>query len=80
MEIKGVHGRNDIDWPQRDIEAVKRSGVKWLKMMSNTTPAVFARLRDEVPDIKFITRLYHPSFNENGHLSPQDFFGAMEGN
>lgn len=75
---KSVCTRNGETFPDIDFFALKKCGFGALKPMSQTKPDVFRRIRKDNPNIKFITRLYHPSFNTGGHLSPQDFFGAMQ--
>lgn len=74
MNILGLHGRNDEYWPDADYEAIAYIRPHWLKMMGNTDASVFERLRQLLPDVKFITRLYVGGFGEgHRHPSPDEF-------
>jgi N-acetyl-anhydromuramyl-L-alanine amidase AmpD len=73
----GLHGRNDTLFTRQDYELVKRARIETLKMMSQTDPSVFARLRKENPQIEFIVRLYDDRFNPNSRPTPAQFAARM---
>jgi N-acetyl-anhydromuramyl-L-alanine amidase AmpD len=73
----GLHGRNDTLFTRQDYELVKRARIETLKMMSQTDPSVFARLRKENPQIEFIVRLYDDRFNPNSRPTPAQFAAKM---
>lgn len=71
--IIGLCGRNDKFFQPADYEIIRVARLSWLKMMSDTDASVFQACRKINPQIQFIVRLYHPSFNTGGHLSWQEF-------
>lgn len=73
----GLHGRNDADFHELDYQLVREANIETLKMMSLTRPEVFARLKQENPELEFIVRLYDDRINENGHPSPEAFAERM---
>ena len=73
----GLNGRNDLGFHQLDYQLIKEAGIETLKMMSVTSPDVFARVRQENPDIEFIVRLYDDRINIDGHPTPQEFVDRM---
>ncbi len=73
----GIHGRNAPDYEEGDFEVIREARFEVIKMMSETRPEVFDRIRRENPGIEFITRLRGEGFNTGGHPSPNDFVAAM---
>jgi hypothetical protein len=73
----GLHGRNDADFQELDYQLIREANIETLKMMSLTRPEVFARLKQENPDLEFIVRLYDDRINETGHPSPEAFAERM---
>jgi len=73
----GVHGRNQEDFDERDFEVIRRARLEVVKMMSHTWPEVFARLKQDSPDLEIITRLHHPDINAGGHPAPEKFADDM---
>jgi hypothetical protein len=74
----GLHGRNDVTFEEEDYQLIREANIETLKMMSLTDPAVFARIRQENPDIEFIARLYDDRIGENSrHPTPQEFADRM---
>lgn len=77
--IIGVHGRNDVDFTERDYQAVREMpSLRWLKMMSHTSDKVFSELLNINPGLQFVTRLYDgDKFGTNTHPAPEDFCRRM---
>jgi hypothetical protein len=73
----GVHGRNQEDFADRDFEVIRQARLEAVKMMSQTRPAVFERIKRENPDAEIITRLHDDRINSGGHPSPGDFAARM---
>jgi hypothetical protein len=74
----GLHGRNDFSFEEADYQLIREANIETLKMMSLTDPAVFARIKQENPDIEFIVRLYDDRIGENSsHPTPQEFADRM---
>ena len=72
----GVHGRNDHGFTEDDFRVIRESGVEAVKMMSQTEPAVFGRIKQISPDIEIITRLYDDRIG-HGHPTPAEFVERM---
>ena len=72
----GVHGRNDHVFTEDDYRVIQDSGVEAVKMMSQTEPAVFERIKAINPDIEIITRLYDDRIG-HGHPTPPEFVERM---
>lgn len=68
----GVHGRNAELFDERDFQIIREGRLEVIKMMSHTRPEVFARIKQENPDIEIITRLYDDRIHHD-HPSPEDF-------
>lgn len=73
----GLHARNTVLFPEHDYELIRRSRVETLKMLSIVEPSVFARLRQEHPDIEFIVRLHDDRLNRDSRPSPAHFVARM---
>jgi hypothetical protein len=72
--IIGLHARNDVQFTLADFEAIRLIQPRWLKMMSHTSPDVFARILNERSEVQFVTRLYDGSnFGVDHHPPPQEF-------
>ncbi len=69
----GLHGRNNETFTELDYQVIRTAKIETLKMMGQTSPAVFKRLKAENPNIELITRLYDNRFGVNKHPSPQEF-------
>ena len=75
----GLHARNTRFFLDHDYAMIKEARIETLKMMSDTDESVFARLRQENPDIQFIVRLYDNRLRHDQRPSPQDFVNKMAG-
>jgi hypothetical protein len=74
----GLHGRNDAQFEEADYQLIREANIETLKMMSLTDPTVFARIKEENPNIEFIVRLYDDRIGENSaHPTPQEFADRM---
>lgn len=73
----GVHGRNHELFDELDFEVIRRAKIEVVKMMSHTRPEVFARLKQDNPDLEIITRLHHSDINTGGHPTPEKFADDM---
>ena len=73
----GLGGRNDTTFLEGDYQLIRAAKIETLKMMSLTDPAVFARIREENPDVEFIVRLYDDRMNAQGHPTPKEFADRM---
>jgi hypothetical protein len=60
-----------------DYQVIREANAEVVKMMSQTKPEVFARIKKENPDIEIITRLYDDRMNTGGHPTPQQFADKM---
>lgn len=69
----GLHGRNNVTFAEVDFQVVNTARIEAMKMMGQTDPAVFKRLKQENPDIDLITRLYDDRFGANTHPSAEQF-------
>ena len=70
----GLHGRNDTTFAEIDYQLIRNANIETLKMMGQTRPEVFQRIKSENPGIEFITRLYDgDNFGVGKHPSPQEF-------
>ena len=72
----GVHGRNDTSFAEDDFRVIADSRIEAIKMMSQTDPAVYARIKDVNPNIEIITRLYDDRIG-HGHPTPAEFAEKM---
>lgn len=72
----GVHGRNDHVFSEDDFRVIRETGVEAVKMMSQTDPAVFKRIKEINPDIEIITRLYDDRIG-HGHPTAAEFADRM---
>jgi len=73
----GLHARNDVRFPAHDYELVRRARIETMKMMSFTDVTVFARLRQENPQMEFIVRLYDDRIRQNSQPSAAQFVARM---
>jgi N-acetyl-anhydromuramyl-L-alanine amidase AmpD len=73
----GLHGRNHEFYEEVDFQIVGEARIETLKMMSQTHPDVFKRIREENPDIEFIVRLWDDRMGVNHHPTPQQFVERM---
>lgn len=69
----GVHGRNHHIFHDIDYQVIRDANLEVVKMMSQTRPEVFERIKRENPGIEIITRLYDDRIGPGGHPSPQAF-------
>ncbi len=69
----GLHGRNNVDFDEIDYQAISAAKIEAVKMMSQSKPKVFKRLKKENPNIEIITRLYDDRFGVYKHPTPQEF-------
>lgn len=73
----GVHGRNEMTWPDADYRLIREAKIETVKMMSFTDIGVFERLKAENPDIEVIVRLYSLRMSIGEHPSAGDFASEM---
>ncbi len=73
----GVHGRNQEIFHETDYQVIREANVEVVKMMSQTRPEVFERIKRENPGIEIITRLYDDRMNTGGHPTPKEFADKM---
>ncbi|MEM7344053.1 MAG: hypothetical protein AAF485_07410 [Chloroflexota bacterium] len=73
----GLHGRNDLYFDELDYQLIREAKIETMKMMSLTDPSVFARIKQENPEIEFIVRLYDDRINASGHPTPQEYAAKM---
>ena len=69
----GLHARNTANFPDPDYALVRQARIETLKTMSHTDVAVYKRLRDENPNLRFIVRLYDDRLRHDQRPSPADF-------
>jgi hypothetical protein len=75
--LVGLHARNDVRFKEQDYELIRLARIETVKMMSFTDADVYARLRRENPEIRFIVRLYDDRINVNSRPSPAQFLAKM---
>ncbi len=73
----GLHGRNYESFDEVDYQIVREAHIETLKMMSQTHPDVFKRLKSENPDIEFIVRLWDDRMGVDHHPAPEQFVERM---
>lgn len=73
----GVHGRNHPDFHDLDFQVLREAKVEAVKMMSQTKPAMFERIKRELPAAELITRLHEDRIGSGHHPSPQDYVTKM---
>jgi hypothetical protein len=73
----GLHGRNYETFEEVDYQIVREARIETLKMMSQTQPDVFKRLKSENPDIEFIVRLWDDRMGVGRHPTPEQFVERM---
>ncbi|MGD9046752.1 MAG: N-acetylmuramidase domain-containing protein [Anaerolineae bacterium] len=73
----GVHGRNQEIFHDTDYRVIRDAKAEVVKMMSQTKPEVFERIKRENPHVEFITRLYDDRMNTGGHPTPREFADKM---
>ena len=74
---KGLHGRNDRQFTQKDFEVFSRAGIELAVMMSFTADSAFKGLRDINPKMDFIVRLYDHRIGTGGPTTPDEFADLM---
>ncbi len=72
----GVCGRNDVFFGDADYEVIRIARIETLKMMSQTDPSVYEKVRQINPDMEFIVRLYDDRMVYN-RVTPQQFVEKM---
>ncbi|MGC9335428.1 MAG: hypothetical protein ACP5JJ_14850, partial [Anaerolineae bacterium] len=73
----GLHGRNEVYFPEQDYELIRRARIETLKMLSFVDPSVPQRLRQQDPNIEFIVRLYDDRIRPGSRPSPAEFVNKM---
>jgi N-acetyl-anhydromuramyl-L-alanine amidase AmpD len=73
----GLHGRNHEFYEEVDYQIIREARIETLKMMSQTRPDIFKRIKNENPDIEFIVRLWDDRMGVGHHPSPQQFAERM---
>jgi hypothetical protein len=73
----GLHGRNDVEFHERDYELIRIAKIKTMKMMSFTSSKVFERIAAENPGIEFIVRLYDDRFGPGSVPRATEFITRM---
>lgn len=73
----GVDGRNSPEFHEEDFAVIRDARLEVIKMMSQTKPQHFERIKRENPNIETITRLHGDGFGTGGHPSPQQFANQM---
>ncbi len=73
----GLYGRNEEFFEEVDYYVIWEARIESLMMMSNTSPEVFRRIKDENPDIEFIVRLYDDRMGVGHHPTPEQFADRM---
>jgi len=74
----GVHGRNHEHFEEVDYGMVREARIETVKMMSQTHPDVFERLKEENPGIEFIVRLWDDRMGVGQHPTPEQFVERMQ--
>lgn len=69
----GLHGRNNVTFAEVDYQVINTAKIEAMKMIGQTSPAVFKRLKNDNPDIEIITRLYDDRFGTDTYPSPEQF-------
>jgi len=69
----GLHGRNNVSFDEIDYQVINTAKIEAVKMMGQTKPKVFKRLKKENPNIDIVTRLYDDRFGVDKYPSPQEF-------
>ena len=73
----GLHGRNHEFYEEVDFQIVREARIETLKMMSQTHPDVFKRIREDNSDIEFIVRLWDDRMGVGHHPTSQQFVERM---
>jgi hypothetical protein len=73
----GVHGRNQEIFHDTDYRVIREAKAEVVKMMSQTKPEVFERIKRENPHVEIITRLFDDRMNTGGHPTPREFADKM---
>lgn len=73
----GVHGRNNPVFEDVDYQVIQDAGIEAIKMMSQTQPAVFERIKSLQPNVELITRLYEDRIGSGHHPTPADYAAKM---
>jgi N-acetyl-anhydromuramyl-L-alanine amidase AmpD len=73
----GLHGRNHELFEEVDYRVIREAGIETLKMMSQTRPEVFERIKNENPNMEFIVRLWDDRMGVGHHPTPEQFGERM---
>lgn len=73
----GLHGRNQENFEEVDYRVIREARIETLKMMSQTRPEVFERIKNENPDVEFIVRLWDDRMGVGHHPTPEQFVERM---
>ncbi len=73
----GLHGRNHELFEEVDYRVIREAGIETLKMMSQTRPEVFERIKNENPNMEFIVRLWDDRMGVGRHPTPEQFAERM---
>ena len=73
----GLHGRNHEFFEEVDYQLIRDARLEALKMMSQTRPEVFKRIKEQNPDMEFIVRLWDDRMGVGSHPSPEQFVERM---
>jgi N-acetyl-anhydromuramyl-L-alanine amidase AmpD len=73
----GLHGRNHEFYEEVDYQLIREAHIETLKMMSQTNPDVFERIKRENPDMEFIVRLWDDRMGVGNHPTPEQFVERM---
>ncbi|UCC89574.1 MAG: N-acetylmuramoyl-L-alanine amidase [Anaerolineales bacterium] len=73
----GLHGRNQEFFEEMDYRIIREARIETLKMMSQTRPEIFQRIKNENPGIEFIVRLWDDRMGVGRHPTPEQFVERM---
>lgn len=73
----GLHGRNHEFYEEVDYQLIREARIETLKMMSQTHPDVFKRIKRDNPDMEFIVRLWDDRMGVGNHPTPEQFVERM---
>ncbi|GAB4533229.1 MAG: hypothetical protein Kow0063_14930 [Anaerolineae bacterium] len=73
----GLHGRNHEFYEEVDYQIIREARIETMKMMSQTHPDVFKRIKRDNPDMEFIVRLWDDRMGVDSHPTPEQFVERM---
>jgi hypothetical protein len=74
----GLHARNDVQWPNRDYEAMQRAKIESLVTMSFTSTETYARIMAQTDGkMDIVVRLFDDRLRNRNIVTPQQFAGKM---